>query len=147
VLSQIPCAVHSVFISSFVSSSVHVRMRVFASRFMYTRGIVRFTRRTEIFLSFLLLLLLVIGSCHVFIQCVCSLDFDVQFSFGGGPEDLEMFGFSFFAIFVDQLSSIPFTRSLHALLLILPYDILDLTDIADIFVANSILQNIASDAS
>jgi len=68
--------------------------------------------------------------------------------FRGHPGDLRMFGFPFFAIFASRLSSIPFTRSLRTRLLILAHLTisLDLADVADILVADSIPQSVANDA-
>jgi len=63
--------------------------------------------------------ILLIGPCPVFYPvCLFSCGFDVQFSrqYLGG---LKVFGFPFFAIFASQSSSILFTWSLHARLLIL----------------------------
>jgi hypothetical protein len=67
---------------------------------------------------------------------------DVQL-FGDSPESLAVFGSPFFVIFASRLLSILFARSLlMALRSGFPdsgssYDILDLADVADVFVANS----------
>jgi len=75
--------------------------------------------------GFLLLPHLLIGPHSVFHpMCSFSCDVDVQLShqrFESRPGDLGMLGFPFFAIFASRLSSILFTWTLHARLLILAH--------------------------
>jgi len=70
-----------------------------------------------------------------------SCDVGVQISHqcvGGHPGNLKVFGFPFFAIFASQFTHSPSDSGSS-------YD-LDLADAANVFVVNSIPQNIANDA-
>jgi len=76
-------------------------------------------------LTFTSLLHLLIGPCSVFYAvCLFFCDVDVQLPhqyFESRQGDLEVFGLTFLAIFVRRLSSILFTRCLHARFLILAH--------------------------
>jgi len=75
-------------------------------------------------------------------------DVDAQLShqcFRDGSGSLGIFGFPFFAIFASHLSAV---LSLHDLSMVSsPDSSYDILNLAAIFVANSIPQNLTSDAS
>jgi len=98
-----------------------------------------------IFYVLLLRFILLTGPCLVFYPVPVLLWCPTFAGFAGRPGSLKIFDFPFLAIFASQLS-ILFTWSLHGPDSDPSYVILNLADVVDVFVANSI-RNIANDAS